>query len=290
VRTLVCAVLLFVLAAPAHAGGDAEREARALFKDATRRVDAGDYVGALERYRSAYERYPNAKILLNIGTMLSLLGRNAEAADALEKYLDDPNADAKRKPEVQKQLAEVGRRVGRLRIAVEGRLTGLKLDSKPLAESAGEISVRVDPGSHTVVGERRGAEPIIRTIEIKAGEEQTVRLEAAPNGPAEPTAHPLVTPSSLAPVASQTPPGVTASAAPPAERSARPPRWLPWLTLAASVAAVAVGGYFAARSLDDSVSFADRSSAATGANIAFISGGALAVGSVGLWIWRAREP
>src|SRR5262249_43193205 len=152
--------------------------ARTLFKEATRLVDAGDYVGALEKYRSAYQRYPNAKILLNIGTMLNLLGRRAEAADTFEKYLADPNADAKRKPEVQRQLAEALRQVGTLRISLVGKVTSLQLDSKPLSESTGEVLVRVDPGSHTVVAESAGAEPIVKTIEIKAGEERVLRLEA----------------------------------------------------------------------------------------------------------------
>ena len=79
----IVAALCFATVAQA----DSQTEARALFKEGNRLLDAGDYVGALDMFKGAYSRWPNVKILLNLGTALRQLGRNVEAAEHYEKYL-----------------------------------------------------------------------------------------------------------------------------------------------------------------------------------------------------------
>ena len=67
-----------LLCSPVRADDASEREGRALFDKGNQRIKEGDFAGALEAFQSAYAKYPNVKILLNIGTTLRHLGRNVE--------------------------------------------------------------------------------------------------------------------------------------------------------------------------------------------------------------------
>ncbi len=182
-RRAVFALALLLAAAPARADDAAERRARAMFKEATRLYDLADFNGALDLYRQAYGEWPNVKILLNIGTTLRQLGRNAEAVDAFEKYLADPGADAKKRASVESMLAELERKVAKLRIEVNEPGARILVDGSYVGESPGTRVVRVDPGSHAVVAEKSGVPPAVSTVTVKAGDVQLVQLTlAAPTG------------------------------------------------------------------------------------------------------------
>src|SRR6188472_1581404 len=101
---ILVAVLVLVLAPvlasaqPANVGD--RGDAKALVQTGVRLLDAKDYLGALATFKEAYSRYPSAKILLNIGTTLRLLGRDAEAANTYQRYLESKDADTARSIEV----------------------------------------------------------------------------------------------------------------------------------------------------------------------------------------------
>src|SRR5262249_55769971 len=97
---------------PPAAGGKVD--AKALVQSGVKLLEAKDYLGALAIFKDAYVRFPSAKILINIGTTLKLLDRKAEAANAYQRYLDSPDADANRKPQVAAELAALDKSVGRL--------------------------------------------------------------------------------------------------------------------------------------------------------------------------------
>src|SRR5262249_27229484 len=111
----------------------------------------GDYVGALDQFKAAYEKYPSPKILLNIGTTLRQLGRNVESAEVYERYLADPEADKARRKDVERILAEIEAVIGRLRIESEPPADEVRLDGKQLDGFKSGDSIRVEPGEHTVV-------------------------------------------------------------------------------------------------------------------------------------------
>jgi hypothetical protein len=189
---LALAVLL--AAGTVHADARAEREARALFKEANRLLREKDYVAALDMYRAAYGRWPNPKILLNIGTTLRNLGRDAEAADAYERYLVDGKPDAKRRTEVQAILKEITARLGKLRIEVNEPGARVLVDGKVVGESPQAITKRVEPGTHTVVAEKQGYPAAAATVQIAAGQERVVELRLVQPGPPSPTPTPTPTP------------------------------------------------------------------------------------------------
>ena len=175
-RTIVVTLLLTV-AATAWADRREERRARALFKEATRLLKSGDAAAAVELYQEAYETLPNAKILLNMGAALQELGRQSEAAATFERYLTHAEADPARRDEIQAVLAEIDRRIGKLRVEVDVTDARVAVDGVPLGESSAPLSRRVEPGSHTVTAERAGGSRTTVTVVVSAGEERTVALQ-----------------------------------------------------------------------------------------------------------------
>jgi len=169
-------VVVAVLAAvPALADRRAEKEARALFKEAGSLTDAGDYAGAVDMLQTAYARFPNPKILFNLAAVLELVGRHVEAAETYEKLLVQEGIGRK-KADVERKLAEVEARLGRLRIDVEPPDALVSVDGKPLPTSAGPIVLRVAPGGHAVLAEKDGLKPAAETVAVEAGQERAVAL------------------------------------------------------------------------------------------------------------------
>jgi hypothetical protein len=118
-RIVLFALALVIAPSLARADGDDDKkDARALMQSGVALLKAKDYLGALAVFKDAYRRYPSAKILLNIGTTLKQLGRDADAANAYQRYLDAPDTDPARKPEVESLLAEYDKTLARLKLTV----------------------------------------------------------------------------------------------------------------------------------------------------------------------------
>jgi PEGA domain-containing protein len=180
------ALALIALFAAAPAGADktadaqAEREAKTLFAEGNRLLAAGDAAGALGMYRSAYDRFANPKLLLNIGTALRQLGRNAEAAEAYEQYLRESGFDAKKAAEVTRILGELEPLVGRARVETTPPGARVSIDGRSIGAVSQPRVVRVEPGNHTLAAELQGYEPANVAMTIAAGEEKAVPIALAP--------------------------------------------------------------------------------------------------------------
>ena len=120
-RFLACAALvLATLTSSLAAAQDAREQARALFEEASRQFDAGNYQLALdgfERSREMVASDPRASslILFNIGRCHEELGRLRPALDTFERYLMESPADAPFRDETQDHVRDL-----RARIAAEG--------------------------------------------------------------------------------------------------------------------------------------------------------------------------
>jgi hypothetical protein len=192
-RIVLAAALLLVPArglcdegaAKKPADTDARAAAVALFEEGNRLLGDADYPAALEKFRAAYARFPNPKLLLNIGTTLRQLGRNAEAAAAYEAYLRDPDASPARADEVRRVLADIDASVGRLRIEVSPLDAVVRVDSSRLEAAGGVASARVDVGAHVITVERAGMSTAVQNVTVAAREESrvTIRLTAPDKRP-----------------------------------------------------------------------------------------------------------
>jgi hypothetical protein len=154
--------------------------AQRLLREGNQAVGDGDYTTALAKFEAAKAKYPSPKLLVNIGTTLRLLGRYAEAAAAFEAYLADPAAEKGRVAEVQRALAEIDAVVGRLKIVVREPDAKVRLDGKELAGWKSGDVVRVNPGEHSVVAERPGLPPAVRSLRVANNEQREVLLEFTP--------------------------------------------------------------------------------------------------------------
>ena len=162
-------------------------KAQELLSEGNRLVREGDFGTALVKYRTAYELYPSPKLLINIGTALRHTGRNADAAATYERYLADPGADPARRDELTKLLQELDRLVGRLEVEAAEPDVRISVDGQPIALVDRHGSVRVDPGRHTVVGEKAGRDPSVRHVSLDAGDNEKVMVVlAAPGEASEP--------------------------------------------------------------------------------------------------------
>jgi hypothetical protein len=171
-----------------------EQAARTLFREGLARYEAHDYAAAIQKYREAYARWKNPKILANIGTAAWEAGRYAEAAEAYDQFLDEAPANDPTRAEVEKARKDVLPKVGTLDVRVVGGGTAaLIIDGKSI-EAPHPNRIRVDAGVHTVEGVGAGGLRGRQLANVLAGATVVVELtlgaasvspEPAPAAPSE---------------------------------------------------------------------------------------------------------
>jgi len=177
-RFTIVMAMWMLLAGTSSAAPDAalKHKAQELLTEGNALVLEGDFGAALVKFRTAHELYPSPKLLLNIGTSLRQMGRNAEAAATYEQYLAHPDADPARADELRGILVELDKLVGRLDIRVGETGVRVSLDGARLRDLQGHTVARVDPGRHTLVAEKEGRAPTVRHVAVAAGETASVVL------------------------------------------------------------------------------------------------------------------
>jgi hypothetical protein len=184
-------------------------DAKSLMQSGLKLYAAKDFLGALAVFRTAYARFPSAKILLNIGTTLTRLDRKAEAANIYQHYLDSPDADPAKQTEVRKVLAELDASVAILELTITPAAAELQIGDDEWIAAAGEPRHRVPPGPITVRVRQSGYVPGEETATATAGARLPIAIALAEVPP------PLVVPAPAVPVDT----GVRATATGPSARS-----------------------------------------------------------------------
>lgn len=175
-RLALCTVLLAPLAALAQPANAPKGDAQSLMESGVKLLQTKDYLGALAIFKTAYERFQSAKILLNIGTTLKLLGRDADAANAYQRFLDAKDTDSKRRAEIEKLIAGIDQSVGRIDLVATPADAQIEIDDDDWLHVVHAASWRVSPGHHTIQVTREGFEPVKKQIEISAGETASISL------------------------------------------------------------------------------------------------------------------
>ena len=89
VLSLTGLAVVLALSVPAVTLADSPRQrAAGLFRQGNEQYARGDVKGALEKFLQARGLFPSYKLDLNIATCLYDMGRHAEAARELERFLD----------------------------------------------------------------------------------------------------------------------------------------------------------------------------------------------------------
>jgi hypothetical protein len=143
---------------PADKGGTSvadRRQANALFKEGVRLFNAKQFADALDLFENAYHRYPDARILYSMASTFKQLGKTVAAANAFQRYIDDPGAEPQFVAASQTELHVIDATVGVVEVSFEGDPGELQLDDGQWAP-AGTKRFRVEPGSFIVHGRRPG--------------------------------------------------------------------------------------------------------------------------------------
>jgi tetratricopeptide (TPR) repeat protein len=142
---------------------------------------AKDYAGALDSFERAYAAYPSAGLLVNIGTTYRQLGRPIDAANAYQRYLDDPAAEEALAAQTAQLLAFLDTLAGRLTIVVDGDPDGdaeIQIGDAAWIPHAQAHLMRVAPGTF-VVRARLGERTTEISGRVDAGESREVALTLA---------------------------------------------------------------------------------------------------------------
>lgn len=154
-----------------------KREATLLLNQGLLLLKQSEFADALTRFLQAYDLYPSAKLLLNIGTSLRYLNRHSDAAEIYERYLAAPDAAPERIREVERILDGIDHEVAWVVIEPSLPAARVTVDGEPILPRRDQLRVRLDPGSHVLVAEATGEWlPKVMTIEVGAGERRTVPL------------------------------------------------------------------------------------------------------------------
>jgi len=151
-------------------------DAKSLMQSGLKLFEAKDYLGALAVFKDAYARFPSAKILINIGTTLKELGRDAEAANAYQAYLDSPDAEAAKRATIEGIVAEIDKTVGKLEISVTPADAEVQVNNDEWTTAAKARRYRVAPGSFTVNARKTKFQSEAKQAQITGGEIATILL------------------------------------------------------------------------------------------------------------------
>jgi hypothetical protein len=229
------------LTAPVRAQTPSEiAAAKEWFAEGMRMEEAGDWAGALERFRRAGAVKATPQILFHQGLCEAQTGALVEAILSLSRA--EHAARTANNPQVEKSaaelLADVRTRAPSLRIvAPQGALpTRVLLDGAEISSAMIGQPMPVNPGKREVMAEYPTGK-FTRTVTLVERQAETVTLEA-PEAAATPAA-PATTPEPAPPP--QPPPSTPAAdTGTQSEKSSA----LPWVLVGAGVAATAGGVVF----------------------------------------------
>jgi len=152
--------------------------AKALVVQGVAQLQLGDYLKALARFREAYAIYPSPKILFNVAQTLVELGRKVEAMEAYQRFLRRAPRDTARRllhlarQRVQKLKAELGT----LYVDVNEPGASVLIDGREVGLSPMDVPVRLVPGAHLVVVQKKGYLTATAKVTVAAGQRRTHRV------------------------------------------------------------------------------------------------------------------
>jgi hypothetical protein len=156
--------------------------AQVLMVEGVKRLQAKSYDQALANFLEAYAKFPSPKILLNIGSTLRDMGRQADAANTYQRYLDDPATGTDRVVEVKELLLKLDEQLTTLQVHVTPRGSDISIDGGPFIPVGQLLVTRVRPGLH-LVRIRKGDRSAELTINGFEGETKPVEARVEVDHP-----------------------------------------------------------------------------------------------------------
>jgi hypothetical protein len=173
---VVLALALTSIVAPAFA--DAKKDSQTLFEMAVKQADSGDNAAALSSFRAAYDKYPNYKVLYNIGKVCARMGDAPCAVRYYEQYLRDGDRDVPkaRRKEVEAEIRAMSRTLAM--VTVRSNLTGgeVTVDDQSMGKIPLGAPLPLRGGEHKIVVSKDGAKAE-RTVTVVAGESASIVVD-----------------------------------------------------------------------------------------------------------------
>jgi hypothetical protein len=145
--------------------------------------DRGEISAAAGEFRRAYELVPHPSVLFNLGRAYSALGRHADAAATLRRYLrESTELEPSRRAQVANLLAFNAAKVGLLELKLEPPGAEVIVDGAPRARGPLTEPLELDVGAHGVLVMAPNHVPSFRTIELAAGQRVNLSLSLEPRG------------------------------------------------------------------------------------------------------------
>jgi hypothetical protein len=168
----------------ALAADSAKQQAARLLDAGVAQFEDGHPAEALASFQAAYQLFPSAKILLNMGQALKAMGREAEAAQAYERFLVEtsalPEVGDRRVALARAGLAEILPHIGRVRLSVQPAEATVSVDSKPMGPASQLRTIFLAAGDHQVTASSSGFVERSVTVSAAPGREQWIELVLDP--------------------------------------------------------------------------------------------------------------
>ena len=197
-----------------HGVSDADRRAaRALFLEGNRLFRIPLFAKAAEKYTAALARWKHPAFYFNLALAQLNLGMEVEAHESLQHALRFGVAPLGQQQfvEAQRQLQEVKRQIGQLRVTCQTPGAEVSLDGVPLFTGPGRYQGWVKAKDHELTARKAGYLSEARRVTVSAGQLQDLDLRLVTLGQAT-------------------------------DASRRWAAWKPWAVVAAGGAAAIAGG------------------------------------------------
>jgi len=276
----LAATLTGMLATREAQAGDAKSPAARSFEAGSEAYQRKDFRGAARAFDEAYRIAPRGAAAYNAGLAWEGAGERIRAADEYARALEASDLGAAERADATGRLRALEQTLGRLSFTSPGG-TRLTLDDVDLPGSS--VSTHVEPGKHALRVEYPTGSGESRTVVVRAGVEQLVKLGEPP----EDSPPPALAPSDSSVRAHDNPAPPHREGTPPAS----PDRTPVWIALggAAVASGVAIALYevglsarnqFVAGGSTDASLRDQASTLRTGTWIAWIAAGGLAATGV----------
>lgn len=223
--------------APAPLPDDPNAEtARQYFEAGVAAMRREDWAEAVNGFENSLRLRRTASVSLNLGIARHRLGRLLAARAALNDFLANatPAQHAQHDAEVGRLVAEIGRRVGRIRLTeLRPSASTVTIDGQPAVFDE-QREVTVDPGEHRLRAEAEGFVLREETVRVAEGATRPVGLVLVPVA--------AVVAPTPAPTAVPAPAATPLTPPPPAQASGSiVTRWWFWTAVGVVAAGATVG-------------------------------------------------
>ena len=174
-------VLLLVASSPAFAQ-TSPAEAESHFKRGVAFYQEADFKAALVEFKRAYELSKNPRLLYNVAQAQYQAHDYAEALASFETYLREggdklPRA---RRAEVDKEIAKLHARVGRLTVRSSVQDAAVTVDDE--AAGPAPMTRNVAVGARRITVKKDGYIPWTQSVEVASGDDRVVEAVLEPVG------------------------------------------------------------------------------------------------------------